>query len=148
MSRVNFRRGKTKGYFIDAKSQQEEFPVCRKRESYLENPMPNFNFPPVSSSLGQPCQYLSIPHPADHKFHLLSNPHYDLQTAGALHPWPHPPARFSFSSNCLASSPCEACGSPANFLCSACKKVHYCTTRCQVELVNIYREFLLTLYLL
>ena len=29
-------------------------------------------------------------------------------------------------------SSCEACGKPANFMCSACKDVHYCSTECQV----------------
>ena len=28
-------------------------------------------------------------------------------------------------------SKCEACGTPANFMCSACKLVHYCSAACQ-----------------
>ena len=29
-------------------------------------------------------------------------------------------------------SQCAACGALANFMCSACKGVHYCSTQCQV----------------
>ena len=125
--------------------EREEFSASRKRESYLGNPMPNFNFPPASSSLQQPCQYLNIPNPA--KFNLLTSPEYDLQyrrhispqtTAGALNYWQETSAHFPYSTNCLTSSmqsfsTCQACGAPANFLCSACKRAHYCTPRCQVE---------------
>lgn len=32
----------------------------------------------------------------------------------------------------LADAVCEGCGKMANFMCSACKGVHYCTTQCQV----------------
>ena len=33
----------------------------------------------------------------------------------------------------LVDALCEGCGKMANFLCSACKGVHYCTAQCQVE---------------
>ena len=33
----------------------------------------------------------------------------------------------------LVDALCEGCGKMANFLCSACKGVHYCTTQCQVR---------------
>ena len=91
--------------------EREEFSASRKRESYLGNPMPNFNFPPASSSLQQPCQYLNIPNPA--KFNLLTSPEYDLQyrrhispqtTAGALNYWQETSAHFPYSTNCLTSS--------------------------------------------
>ena len=119
---------------------REEYSASRKRENYLGNPMPNFNFPPASSSLQQPCQYLNIPNPA--KFNLLTSPEYDLQYRRHISPqtgyWQEPSAHFPYSTNCLASSmqsfsSCQACGAPANFLCSACKRVHYCTSRCQVQ---------------
>ena len=32
----------------------------------------------------------------------------------------------------LEDAVCEGCGKMANFMCSACKGVHYCTTQCQV----------------
>ena len=31
-------------------------------------------------------------------------------------------------------SQCAACGALANFMCSACKGVHYCSTQCQVRI--------------
>ena len=33
----------------------------------------------------------------------------------------------------LVDALCEGCGKMANFMCSACKGVHYCTTQCQVR---------------
>ena len=33
----------------------------------------------------------------------------------------------------LVDALCEGCGRMANFMCSACKGVHYCTTQCQVR---------------
>ena len=35
--------------------------------------------------------------------------------------------------NCEGDSQCAACGALANFMCSACKGVHYCSTQCQVS---------------
>ena len=32
---------------------------------------------------------------------------------------------------------CEACGKVANFMCSACKGAHYCTTQCQVIIIIV-----------
>ena len=39
-------------------------------------------------------------------------------------------------------SKCEVCGSPANFMCSACKLVHYCSAACQVTLTSELLTFI------
>ena len=120
----------------------------RAAQNYQENPMPNFNFPPVpgqaeSSYLKYNSRKPLHSSPYDPKLHLQSP--YDpappppacQYQSDHLHYWAshsQPPPQYSYSTSCLAStfSSCEACGKPANFLCSACKTVHYCTPRCQV----------------
>ena len=37
-------------------------------------------------------------------------------------------------------SKCEICGAPANFVCSACKGAHYCTSTCQVIFSNCFSK--------
>lgn len=119
----------------------------RRAQNYQENPMPNFNF---HSLPGQAeASYLKYhsrkPAPSsayDPRLHLQPQPEYERPASSHYQPeqlqyWggPAAPAQYSsYSTSCLAAtfSSCEACGKPANFLCSACKSVHYCTPRCQV----------------
>ena len=56
-----------------------------------------------------------------HSFHS-SNP-----VVGQFH------AERAKSKDSLVDALCEGCGKMANFMCSACKGVHYCTTQCQVR---------------
>ena len=42
---------------------------------------------------------------------------------------------------------CEACGKVANFMCSACKGAHYCTTQCQV-IVILIRAIMITVIII
>ena len=37
-----------------------------------------------------------------------------------------------------AQENCEGCGKEANFMCSACKSAHYCSTACQRELWSLH----------
>ena len=39
-------------------------------------------------------------------------------------------------SQSMITQPCDFCRRDANFLCSACKKSRYCTTKCQVQLLK------------
>ena len=127
----------------------------RRGQNYQENPMPNFNFHSIPSQLDASSymKYNSrkqVPSaPYDPKLHLLPEPEVDLPDYSPHPPSYHPepnyppywpshshshPAHYSYStpSMAIAFSSCDACGKPANFLCSACKTVHYCTPRCQV----------------
>ena len=45
----------------------------------------------------------------------------------------HPPSPRQMGSK--RNSACHVCGRPSNFLCSACEKVNYCTSRCQVTTI-------------
>ena len=117
----------------------------RRGQSYQENPMPNFNFHSIPAQAE--ASYLKYhsrkpsPSPAyDPRLHLHPQPEYDRPASHyqqeQVQYWGTPAqAQYSYSTSCLAPSfsGCEACGKPANFLCSACKSVHYCTPRCQVR---------------
>ena len=37
----------------------------------------------------------------------------------------------------MEDAQCEGCGKMANFMCSACKGVHYCTMQCQVFITGL-----------
>ena len=129
----------------------------RKGQNYQENPMPNFNFHSIPGHVDAPyLKYNSrkpLPSsPYDPKLHHLPQSDVGLPQSdvGPPHYSPHPPSypqaywpspqthqaqpHYSYSTPSLATafSSCDACGRPANFLCSACKTVHYCTPRCQV----------------
>ena len=110
----------------------------RKGQNYQENPMPNFNFHPIPGQLDASyMKYNSRKSPYDAKPHPHPQadcgppppPYYSYQPY-----WSNSPQQPSYSSPCqtTAFSRCDACGRSANFLCSACKTVHYCTPRCQV----------------
>ena len=146
------RREKLKeDYFYGGK---EDCQLERRSHSYLDSPMPNFSFSPVTGGrvrVSPSCQYLNIPDPSDPKYNLLVSSEYEHQyrrppppppafPPAPPHYWPQSDSQFSYSTNCLSFSTCEACGKPANFLCSACKKVHYCTPRCQVASFNYSRN--------
>ena len=45
-------------------------------------------------------------------------------------------------------SQCAACGALANFMCSACKGVHYCSTQCQVQTFIIMLSFYILIFFL
>ena len=50
---------------------------------------------------------------------------------------PHGPSQYQSdrakTKDRISDAVCEGCGKMANFMCSACKGVHYCTTQCQVS---------------
>ena len=54
---------------------------------------------------------------------------YQQQVAQA----PDPRQNGSKRNSACHVSACTVCGRPSNFLCSACQKVNYCTSRCQVK---------------
>ena len=73
---------------------------------------------------GHPVTSLPMPHPirSPPQPHPVLSPPKPQPVPGSSKP---PPGDLSESS-------CEACGGAANFMCSACKGTHYCSTYCQV----------------
>ena len=125
---------------------------------YSHNPMPNFNFhfnynnhqppasqpsasssrshqPPSSSYPGlQYNHYSSITRSQPH----FSYPHHQHHPQHQSHHVPPNPYQFQPGYHPGQTQPssqdlCYLCRRPANFVCSACKKVHYCTSTCQVR---------------
>ena len=77
--------------------------------------------PPYSLHHGQ------IPYPPKSSEYFFARPEHHLQYHQAKRPTVIPPPSSE------SESKCESCLAPANFMCSACKLVHYCSANCQVS---------------
>jgi len=84
--------------------------------------------PPMQYSRGFPplppdTTLSHIAHPPRYSGHPARSPPQPHAVRSPPRP-PPPPVD-------MADSQCEACGAAANFMCSACKGAHYCSTLCQ-----------------
>lgn len=98
--------------------------VTRQYEHYPGLGLP----PPMQYSRGFPplppdTTLSHIAHPARYSGHPARSPPQPHAVRSPPRP-PPPPVD-------MADSQCEACGAAANFMCSACKGAHYCSTLCQ-----------------
>lgn len=82
---------------------------------------------PADTTLSQIAQRGSYP---PHSAHLAGNPSMRSSIPSSLlsPPRPNPETVPTIETS---ESKCEACGAAANFMCSACKGAHYCSTECQ-----------------
>jgi len=82
---------------------------------------------PPDTTLSQITQRSSYP---PHSAHPAVNPNLRSSLPSSLVS-PSRPNPESVPSIEASESKCEACGAAANFMCSACKGAHYCSTECQ-----------------
>jgi len=82
---------------------------------------------PADTTLSHVAQRSSYP---PHSAHMGINPSMrsSIQSSLMSPPRPNPENVPTIETS---ESKCEACGAAANFMCSACKGAHYCSTECQ-----------------
>eukprot|EP00092_Neocalanus_flemingeri_P000584 GFUD01000619.1.p1 GENE.GFUD01000619.1~~GFUD01000619.1.p1 ORF type:complete len:698 (-),score=140.71 GFUD01000619.1:188-2281(-) len=82
---------------------------------------------PPDTTLSHVAQRSGYP---PHSAHLAINPSIRSSMSSSLlsPPRPNPENVPTIETS---ESKCEACGAAANFMCSACKGAHYCSTECQ-----------------
>ena len=89
---------------------------------------------PVDTTLGQISQRSIYP---PHSAHMAINParRSSIPISSLGPPRPNPE---NVPTIVTSESKCGACGAAANFMCSACKGAHYCSTECQVNFFYMY----------
>jgi len=82
---------------------------------------------PSDTTLSHVAQRGSYP---PHSTHLAINPSMRSSMSSSLLSPTRPNTENAPTAE-TSESKCEACGAAANFMCSACKGAHYCSTECQ-----------------